>query len=206
MGGIEPNVIYTFAGISGSGKSSFVNTLETDLFDLNSEENLIVLSFSFEMLSSRQIGRKLSYKMKKTTSELYTGTENDKDRLNEEDMNAIKKHAEHINKYPIYYVDSPGTVNEIHYTIKHFQDTIARDKWLLIILDHTLLTRGSSGDKERGILHELQKVFMEAKKIGRTTVIQISQITLLFIQSFAKIDIIAITFPAQAISQDISFI
>ena len=35
MGGIEPNTIYTIVGISGSGKSSFVNTLENDLIDLN---------------------------------------------------------------------------------------------------------------------------------------------------------------------------
>ena len=49
MGGIEPNAIYTIAGISGSGKSSFVNTLETDLIDLNTDEDLIVLSFSFEI-------------------------------------------------------------------------------------------------------------------------------------------------------------
>lgn len=175
MGGIEPNVIYTFAGISGAGKSSFVNSLETDLFDLNKDEDLIVLSFSFEMLSSRQIGRKLSYKMRKTTSELYTGTEDNKDRLSDEDIKIMNKHAEAISQYPIYYVDSPGTVDEIQNTIKHFQSTIARDKWLLIILDHTLLTRGSSGDRERGILHELEKVFIEAKKVGRTTILQISQ-------------------------------
>ena len=51
MGGIEPNAIYTIAGISGSGKSSFVNTLETDLVDLNTNEDIIVLSFSFEISS-----------------------------------------------------------------------------------------------------------------------------------------------------------
>ena len=46
MGGVEPNCIYTIAGVSGSGKSSFVNTLETDLIDLNSDEEIVVLSFS----------------------------------------------------------------------------------------------------------------------------------------------------------------
>jgi replicative DNA helicase len=56
MGGIEPNTITTVAGISGSGKSAFVNTLETDLFDLNPNLDFIVLSFSFEMLSSKQVG------------------------------------------------------------------------------------------------------------------------------------------------------
>ena len=49
MGGIEPGIIMSIAGISGSGKSSFVNTLETDLIDLNQDEDIIVLSFSFEI-------------------------------------------------------------------------------------------------------------------------------------------------------------
>ncbi len=30
-GGIEPGCVYTIVGASGTGKSSFVNTLETDL-------------------------------------------------------------------------------------------------------------------------------------------------------------------------------
>jgi len=51
MGGIEPNTIYTIAGISGSGKSSFINSLETDLFELNSKGNFVVLSFNFEIFT-----------------------------------------------------------------------------------------------------------------------------------------------------------
>lgn len=110
MGGIEPNAIYTIAGISGSGKSSFVNTLETDLIDLNLNENIVVLSFSFEMLSSKQIGRKLSYKMKKTTSELYSAS--DKGYISDEEFDIVEKEAEKIKNYPIYYVDTPGSVLE----------------------------------------------------------------------------------------------
>ena len=174
MGGVEPNCIYTIAGISGSGKSSFVNTLETDLIDLNSDEEIVVLSFSFEMLSSRQIGRKLSYKMRKTTSELYSAS--DKGLISEQELEVVQREADKIKEYPIYYVDTPGNVQEISETIKFFQSVIAKGKWLVVILDHTLLIKGSSNsDSERSIIVELEKVLISAKKVGKTSILQISQ-------------------------------
>ena len=173
MGGIEPNAIYTMAGISGSGKSSFVNSLETDLFDLNPDVDFVVLSFNFEMLSSRQVGRKLSSKLNKTTQELYAG--NLSTRLSTTELNLVKEEAEKMKKYAIYYIDMPGTVEEIKNTILSFQKTIAKNKWLVVMLDHTLLTKGKGGDKERDTLGDLQHLFMWIKKIGKTSIIQISQ-------------------------------
>jgi len=173
MGGIEPNAIYAIAGVSGSGKSSFVNTLETDLIDLNPHENIVILSFSFEMLSSRQVGRKLSYKLKKTTSELYSASE--KGLITDEEYEGIQKEAKTIMSYPIYYVDSPGNVAEIATTIKFFQDTLAKGKWLVVIIDHTLLIRGSGTGGEREIIVDLEKELIGAKKVGKTSIIQISQ-------------------------------
>lgn len=173
MGGIEQNAIYTIAGISGSGKSAFANSLETDLFDLNPHEEFVVLSFNFEMLASKQVGRKLSYKLQKTTQELYSGIHNY--RLSDHDYNQAKEEARKILNLPIYYVDTPGTVQQIRDTIADFSSTVAKDKWLLIFLDHTLLTKGREGDKEREILAELQYMFMEIKKYNKNTIIQLSQ-------------------------------
>jgi replicative DNA helicase len=175
MGGIEPNVIISIAGISGSGKSSLANSLETDLIDLNPAEDIVVLSFNFEMLSSRQVGRKLSYKLTKTTSELYSASPTGEE-LTEKDMDNIVEESKSIKKYPIYYVDCPGTVDEIRETISTFSALPqVVGKWLIIILDHTLLTKGKAGESERQILTDLQRLFMEIKKYGKTTIIQLSQ-------------------------------
>lgn len=170
MGGIEPNAIYTFSGISGSGKSSIVNTLETDLIDLNPDRELVVLSFNFEMLASRQVGRKLSYKLKETTSTLYSAVSSIDDKAFEK----VKNEAEKIKKYPIYYVDTPSTVEHIAETIDYFYEVIAKDKWLVIILDHTLLVT-SNGRDERTTIIDLQKLFMQIKKKPNISIIQISQ-------------------------------
>jgi len=174
MGGIEPNTIYVIAGISGSGKSSFVNSLESDLFDLNPGANFVILNFTFEMISSRQVGRKLSYKLNKTTSELYSGIRGKV--LDEKDYFKAQEYAEEIKKQRIFYVDVPGSVQEVRNTIVHFQEHEAKGKWLVVILDHALLTKGRSGDKEREILADLQYMFMEIKKFGKNTIIELSQL------------------------------
>lgn len=111
------------------------------------------------MLASRQVGRKLSYKLKETTSTLYSAVTSIDDKAFEK----VKNEAENIKKYPIYYVDTPSTVEHIAETIDYFYDVIAKGKWLIIILDHTLLVT-SNGRDERTTIIDLQKLFMQIKK------------------------------------------
>lgn len=167
-GGIEPNMIITIAGISGSGKSSIVNAVETDLIELNPTQDVVILDFSFEMVSFRSVTRKLSYRLRRTTSELYSSDETVEDDI----FNKVVEEAEKLKKYQIYYVDTPCTVEEIEKTIDYFHDNIAKNKWLIVILDHALLVEG---DTERGTIVDLQKMFIRKKKLSNTSIIQLSQ-------------------------------
>lgn len=169
-GGIEPNMIITIAGGSGSGKSAFANTLETDLIDLNPDQEIVILSFSYEMLSYRQVGRKLSNKLRKTTAELYSSDQS----LSNTEFNKIEEVADKIKKYPIYYIDTPSTVENMEKTIDYFHENIAKGKWFIVILDHALLVEGQ-GESERGTIVDLQKMFIRKKKLSNTSIIQISQ-------------------------------
>lgn len=168
---IEPGTIYTIVGASGSGKSAFASMLENDFCSLNPNKDIIILSFSFEMLSSRQVGRKISGKLGVTTNTLYSG-EGD---ISDTEFETIEAVANDLSKYPIYYVDTAANVAQIAATIAKFQEEMAKDKWLVIVLDHTLLVRGKSEENALSIIRDLQNCFINAKKVGCTTIIQLSQ-------------------------------
>lgn len=171
MGGIEPNTVLTIAGISGSGKSSFANLIETDLIDYNPNQEIVVLTFSLEMVGFRQIGRTLSNKLKKTTSDLYS-SETD---LDDETYNAVIKVSNKLKEYPIYFIDNPGTPMQVKEIIEKFYNNHIKgtNKHFVVIYDHALLTKQIGSVIET--ISELERVFIQAKKLPLTSVIQIAQ-------------------------------
>lgn len=171
MGGIEPNTVLTIAGISGSGKSSVANLIQTDVIDLNSDKDVIVLTFSLEMVGFRQVGRTLSNKLKKTTSDLYS-SEMDLDDVTYKNVIEV---SNQLKKYPIYFVDNPGTPKQVEDIIYQFYDSFVKgtNKHFVIIYDHALLTKQVGSVIET--ISELERVFIQVKKLPLTSVIQIAQ-------------------------------
>jgi replicative DNA helicase len=171
MGGIEPNIVMTIAGISGSGKSSMANLIQTDLIDLNPSEDIIILSFSLEMVGFRQVGRTLSNKLRRTTSTLYS-SETD---LDDETFRKVVAVSNQLKKYPIYFVDDPGTPTQVEQIIKNFYSEHVKgtNKHFVIIYDHALLTKQSGSVIET--ISELERVFIKIKKLPFTSVIQLAQ-------------------------------
>lgn len=171
MGGIEPNTVYTIAGISGSGKSSVANLIQTDLIDLNPNMDIVVLTFSLEMVGFRQIGRTLSNKLRRTTSDLYSSHQD----LDDDTYRKVINVSNQLKNYPIYFVDNPGSPEQVRQTILSFYDKYVKDqnKYFVIIYDHTLLTKRVGTTIET--MSELQEVFIQIKKLPLTSIIQLSQ-------------------------------
>lgn len=171
MGGIEPNTVLTVAGISGSGKSSFANLITTDVIDLNESEDIIVLNFSLEMVGFRQVGRTLSNKLRKTTSALYSS---EKD-LDDNTFRMVVSVTNKLKEYPIYFVDSPTTPTQVKDIIMQFYETYVKDtnKHFIIVYDHALLTKQVGSVLET--ISELERVFIQVKKLPMTSVIQLAQ-------------------------------
>lgn len=171
MGGIEPNTVLTIAGISGSGKSSFANLITTDVIDLNPQEDIIVLNFSLEMVGFRQVGRTLSNKLRRTTSTLYSSEKS----LDDETFRKVISVTNQLKEYPIYFVDSPTTPTQVENIIYEFYNTYVKgtNKHFLIIYDHALLTKQVGSILET--ISELERVFIQVKKLPMTSVIQLAQ-------------------------------
>jgi len=171
MGGIEPNTVYTVAGISGSGKSSFANLIQTDLIDLNPNEEIIILSFSLEMVGFRQVGRTLSNKLRRTTSTLYS-SETD---LDDDTFKKVIAVSNKLKEYPIYFVDSPTTPMQVEEIIKAFYEKYVKgtNKHFIIVYDHALLTIQVGSIIET--ISQLEKVFIQAKKYPLTSIVQLAQ-------------------------------
>jgi replicative DNA helicase len=177
MSGIDWNTIMTIGGMSGSGKSAIANELETSLFDRNPDEKFAVLSFNFEMLAMKQVGRKISSKLDKSVSELYSS----EDKLSDTDYKLVKDKATHIaENYDIYYVDTPGSVEQVYDTVMSFYEKQSaihgEDFGVVVFLDHTLLTKGRQRESERELLARLYKMFMFVKKKIKCIFVVLSQL------------------------------
>lgn len=179
MNGLEWGSIVTVAGMSGSGKTAILNELETGLFDRNSHENFAVLSFNFEMIARRLVGRKISKRLQRTTTQLYNADlDNPTLNMNEDIYKQAVKYAESIKDLPLWYVDIPGTVNEIKNTIERFgmgmQENM--DKGILVTLDHSILVKKFGEQNQLETLYELASMFNELKKKIKSSYIIVSQL------------------------------
>ena len=162
MDGIEWGSIITIAGMSGSGKTTIVNELETGLFELNLTEDFAVLSFNYEMIARKLVGRKISKYLGKSVKQLYSA--DDEQNISDEEIAQITRYVETLNKYPIYYIDVPGTVNEIENIIMQFHADNPSKK-IIVSLDHSILIKKMPGQNQIDALYDLGAMFTKVKKI-----------------------------------------
>lgn len=179
MNGIEWGSIITIAGMSGSGKTAVLNALETGLFDMNPAEKFAVLSFNFEMIARRLVGRKISQNLKMTVKQMYNAdTDNPTNNLNPQAYEKAVNYTKSIIDRPVWYVDIPGTVKEIRTTIEHFALQIPEnlDRGILVTLDHSILVKKFGEQNQLETLYELAAMFNEMKKKIKSSYIIVSQL------------------------------
>lgn len=179
MNGIEWGSIITIAGMSGSGKTAILNELETGLFDYNPNENFAVLSFNFEMIARRLVGRKISKGLQKTVKQIYSADLNDlRANINSDEYRKAEEYTKSIVDKPVWYVDIPGTVQEIRNTIEYFGMHMEEnlERGILVTLDHSILVKKFGEQNQLETLYQLAAMFNELKKKIKSSYIIVSQL------------------------------
>lgn len=80
-----------------------------------------------------------------------------------------------LKKYPIHFIDVPTTPMQVEQIIRAFYEKYVKgtNKHFVIFYDHTLLTKQVGSVLET--MSELERVFIQIKKLPLTTIIQIAQ-------------------------------
>jgi len=161
LDGLEWHTIVLAAGMSGSGKTLFLNQLETNLHDMNPEQDFISISMNFEMLSRTLMIRKMSSSRELTMKQLLSADDDHK--MTDKELASIKDELLAMAKYNIFYIDKPQSIAQLKYIINQFW--IKYKKPMVVSLDHTILVRRSASDlNTNDMLYNLGEALNEMKK------------------------------------------
>lgn len=172
LDGVEWYRIFTVAAMSGSGKSTYCEQLKREFVDLNPDQDFDILSFEFEMPGAENVIRSISGKVKRSVNDILSATE----KIDDSNMSRIEYAANSMRKYPIYTVETAGSVEQIINTIIQFakdHNLAKRKRGLIVTIDHILLTKGGQGDEERRIVANLYRALVDLKKTFREAQIPI---------------------------------
>jgi replicative DNA helicase len=159
LGGLNWHEVTMVGGMSGSGKTLFASQLESDLCELNKDQDFAILSFNFEMMARMLLLRKLSSKSKKSISDLLSVDIP----LTQEEINEAKQYLQQLHDYPIYYSETPSSVPMMRKAISLFYQQVKKP--FVCIIDHTLLTRKGAGQNTNDMVADIADWLIEDKKI-----------------------------------------
>lgn len=164
-GGFESNTILTLSGLSGGGKSSLSKRIMNSITEnvIKSGRNCIALSFNFEMLAHKTVGREIANMSKMTLKQLYSSD----NPLSEYAINKlVKEHYDKINKNPIIYVEEPEDHVTIGNTIYYYWNKLCKkDNTVMVVeVDHAVITKGKSGDNQKDKIDDLMETLNKVKK------------------------------------------
>ncbi len=176
LGGWRFCFTYIIAGLSGSGKSYFLNMIRKDFTDklLNGhfKRKFRQLHIAFEMTAADEVLRDVSGKVKTSYGDIISAYKSvNGKKLSPEKYKEIMAYLETLAELDIDYVEVTGTVDQVEATIMAW-DAKYPNEQKIISLDHTLLTDFDKETDEIALVSNLSKMFLRVKKrIGSMNII-----------------------------------
>lgn len=170
--GIEMGQVATIAGMSSSGKSLILNQLQSDIFELNPNEQFMILNFNFEMTSQKIAMREL---ISKTGINMRSLLSAGGIMLGDQELLRVTQLLTNTNTVPIYYCEYPKTVAQYKMIVRKFYET--HQLPFIVTTDHSVLFKKDPNDNEaKNMLYNLADASIELKKDVPVTQIHISQL------------------------------
>lgn len=164
-GGFEFNTICTISALSGGGKSTlskrFINGIVKHLQSTGS--NPICISYNFEMIAHKTIGREVANMSKKSLREIYSS---DKPLDEQKISMLVNRYYDKIKSLPILYVEEPQHYDVIGLSIwEYWKDLCQKeDKPMIVEIDHAVICRGEDRDAQKDRVDKLMERLNAIKK------------------------------------------
>ncbi|NRB64692.1 MAG: hypothetical protein HRU40_16970 [Saprospiraceae bacterium] len=167
QGGFESNTMLTISALSGGGKSTLakrlVNSIIANLSSGNSPKKGIALSFNFEMLAHKTVGREIANRSKTLLSDLYSSYGKTDEKFLEE---LYEDHYKKLMNYPLYYVEEPQNDLVIGKTIYETWKKLCKPtgKYMIVEIDHASITKGRQNEDAKRKIDNLMETLNYTKK------------------------------------------
>lgn len=193
------NNVSGIGGLSGSGKSLILNMLLddfTDNIDTKADEKLgiqfkkalnsdyageiICLHAGYEMDPADEVLRTTAGRMKSSYSYLLSSQWEEANKaynkINEKQLDEIKRNLDGLKHKPIYYVKRIGTGEQLYCTAYEIMNKFPGKK-IVVSMDHTLLSKYKDDDKnEVGMIANLAQDLIRIRKDFEAMVIPLMQL------------------------------
>lgn len=174
------NTVNLWGGLSGHGKSYFLNMITTDFLDkdnLNKSSPYLVtvFHFCFEMSSYneilRSVAKDLGVNYNYLLSSDYNAETQEYNRITDEELLQIELAMEYYKNQEILFFDVPGNVYAIYYTVHHHVARIKKkaaqlglEARFVINIDHTLLIEALPRQEAVELMAEVGKLAIKLRK------------------------------------------
>jgi replicative DNA helicase len=161
---LEPNTMLTISGLSGSGKSTLSKRISNSIHAnlIKSGKQAIGLSFNFEMLAHKTIGREVANMSKMTLQELYSNEHPLAEAIMEK---VFKQYHSKLFDYPLIYVEEPQDWKVIGDTIYYYWSELCKNgEYIIVEIDHAVITRGRTGETQKDKIDNLMEELNRVKK------------------------------------------
>jgi len=193
------NNVSGLGGLSGSGKSITLNMLLddfTDIEDVKEDEkngilarkalnsdyagDVLCLHAGYEMDPADEVLRTVASKRKTSYSYLLSSqwieAEKAYNKINEKQLDEIKRNLDGLKNKPIYYIKRVGTGEQLYLTCYEIMNKFPNKK-LVVSMDHTLLNKYKEGQRgEIDMIANLAQDFIKIRKDFEAMVIPLMQL------------------------------